>query len=520
MRRPARLAVIAATAALVLSLPTAAVADPDDGPGGGHGHSGQDHHGGAELPPFSGPSSLNFTLVGNSDKDGTTNSDLAFWKNYAFAGNYNGFRILDVEDPSQPKVLSDYFCRGPQNDVSVYKVKGKLLLFQSVDSAQDKESCDGTVAGSSKDNPVLPSGSRKFGFEGLRMYDVTNPAEPVYLDAIPTACGSHTHTLVPDKKNQRLVIYVSSYPLGSGITDPAEVPAAGDLACVKPHQAISVVEVPFSDPTSWTAKKKMLSSDTADAPGRGFKACHDIQVFMPKNVAVGSCGGDVQLWDISDPANPTTGDGEPHTHITSPDPSGIEPAGDNFEFMHSAVVTWDGKYLAAMDETGGGGTAECDGGPEQDGKGQSEDGFYYIYKMVKPGSPAPELESRFMIPRPQSTEICVSHNANMLPIKGRYLMSAAYYMGGDSLVEFTDVNNPQEIAYADLNDGTGAADSWSTYWYNGHVYANSGLNRRGATANRGLDIFQVQDTDGSVIKTRKFHHMNPQTQETFQATGG
>ena len=36
------------------------------------------------------------SLVGNADKDGTINSDLAFWGNLAYAGNYGGFRILDI----------------------------------------------------------------------------------------------------------------------------------------------------------------------------------------------------------------------------------------------------------------------------------------------------------------------------------------------------------------------------------------------------------------------------------------
>jgi hypothetical protein len=51
-------------------------------------------------------------LVGNSDKDGVTNSDLAFYGNYAFSGNYDGFRIIDISSPEQPTVLSDYYCRG------------------------------------------------------------------------------------------------------------------------------------------------------------------------------------------------------------------------------------------------------------------------------------------------------------------------------------------------------------------------------------------------------------------------
>lgn len=504
MRRHLRLLGAGFTLALIMGLPAPASADPED-----HidSHGGFNHDGDPpESPPFVGPQSVGMPLVGNSDKDGTVNSDLAFWGDLVFAGNYDGFRILDVSDPKNTAVLSDFVCRGPQNDVSVYQAGSRLLLFQSIDSAQTQESCDGTAAGNSADNPIITEGGssyRKFGFEGIRMFDVTDPSHPVFLDAMPTACGSHTHTLVPDAAQDMVHLYVSSYPLGTGRTAPSEVEAAGDQACVAPHQKISIVDVPLDSPMNWSARQKALSDDTA--LNRGFKACHDIQVFLPQDVAVASCAGDAQIWDISDPADPTASNGEPHTHIGSPS------ATDQFEFIHSGVVTWDGEYIAIMDETGGGGSSECDGPPEPEGN--TEHGFYYFYEMVQPGDPAPSLESRFMIPRAQGTEVCVSHNANVIPVDGRYLMSAAYYQGGNTVIDFTDVTKPTEVAYSDLVDGVGAADSWSTYWYNNRVYANGGLNRR-PESNRGLDIFNVI-LDGR-LKAKQFAYMNPQTQEAFQ----
>jgi hypothetical protein len=98
----------------------------------------------------SAPGSQGMTLVGNSDKDGTTNSDLAFYGNMAFSGNYDGFRILDIRSP-QPRVITDFACRGPQNDVSVYKIRGRLYLFQSIDTPQSAEDC------TSVDQPLTPS---------------------------------------------------------------------------------------------------------------------------------------------------------------------------------------------------------------------------------------------------------------------------------------------------------------------------------------------------------------------------
>jgi hypothetical protein len=439
----------------------------------------------------SAPGTAGMTLVGNSDKDGTINSDLAFWGNLAYSGNYDGFRILDISG-AQPQLVVDHKCRGPQNDVSVYEIGGKRYLFQSIDTPQSAEDC------TSADNPLWPTDSTKRtpGFEGIRMFDVTDPANPQFVKAIQTACGSHTHTLVPG--GDALYIYVSSYPLGSGIT-PADY--TGPLPrCEVPHRKISIISVPYANPTNTSVREEPLSSDTTPNAG-GMQACHDIQVYMPKNIAVASCAGDTQIWSVANPANPTASDGEPHTHIRSPS------AADQFEFMHSAFISWDGKKFGTMDETGGGVTAECDGEATQDG-------FYYFYKMVTPGSPAPPLEARYTIPRPQTPEICVSHNGNVLPLRGQDVAVASYYQGGNSVIDFTDLDNVREIAWSDLADATGLADSWSTYWYNGRVYANGGLNRRGATGNRGFDAFTLDST--RLQTSKRWAYSNPQTQEGFQ----
>ncbi len=97
-----------------------------------------------------------------------------------------------------------------------------------------------------------------------------------------------------------------------------------------------------------------------------------------------------------------------------------------------------------MDETGGGVEAHCFGDA-------SKDGFYYFYDMVKPGDPAPALKGRYTIPRNQGSEICVSHNATVIPIKGRKLMSVSYYQGGVSVVDFTDPSNIREVAFSDID---------------------------------------------------------------------
>jgi hypothetical protein len=451
--------------------------------------SGNEPGTGHSVP--SPPGIAGLTHVGNADKDGTVNSDLAFWGTLAYAGNYSGFRILDING-DRPRVLADMACNGPQNDVSVYELGGRRFLFQSIDTAQTAEDC------TSRNAPFVKQG--RVGYEGIRVFDVTNPRKPAFVDMVQTACGSHTHTLVPD--GDRAFIYVSSYPLGSGVTG-TNVTGPGDFRpCASPHRKVSIVEATAPDGDfSYRLKEQPLSEDTTAY--HGFQACHDIQAFMARSIAVASCAGDAQLWDISDPWNPTSDVEGRHTHIEQ---SG---SGDNFEFIHSGIVSWDGDVFAVMDETGGGVTSECFGAA-------SHDGFYYFYDLVPPGSAAPPLLGRYTIPRSQGSETCVSHNASVVPVAGRDVMTAAYYQGGVTLVDFTDPAAPREIAFADLVDATGAADEWSSYWYNGRVFSNSGLNRRGASANRGLDVYRPAGSLG-LAGAKAWAYSNPQTQEAWQA---
>ena len=508
-RRTRRLAA-SLTAACALALPAVASADPALPGEIGHEHADA----AAPRLPAAPDGAMNMQTLAQNNEGvlATTNSDLAFWKDLSVAGNYDGFRLFDISKPASPELLSNFKCRGPQNDVSLYKVRGRMLLFQSIDRAQTSSDCsskDTPLVYDSDGAPVAPAPTPRrvgdparasFGFEGIRMFDVTNPREPQFMKAFPTDCGSHTHTLVPDKAGKRLFLYVSSYPLGSGITAKPQAQGNED-ACTTPHKKISIVEIPFKDPASGTVREKALSSDTVVA--RGFQACHDIQAILDRDVAIGSCAGDVQVWDISDRGNPSSADGETHTHV----PDRMDGSGRGFDFVHTAIATYDGKLMAVTDETGGGGTAECDGTA-------TDDGFLYFYTLPKPGELA-SYKGRYVIPRPQGAQICVTHNGQMIPVTdGRYLASVAYYQGGTTVVDFSDPAKPREIAYTDSAN----SDTWSAYWYNGFIFANGGLDRR--PPNPGFEVYSVTDEDGQPFKTGRFNHLNPQTQDGFKGGGG
>jgi hypothetical protein len=518
-------------AAAVLALAAGATADP-----GEEGHAD-------EIPPplptlpAAPPGTEGMQLLDVEDNDTggpasepTTNSDIAFFGDLAYVGHYWGFRIIDISNPSDLRVVSNVTCRANQGDLSVFEgTDGRRYMLQSIDRPVDDDDC------SASDMPLvdeLEDGHavqrRRFGYEGLRLFDVSDPANPDYLRFYRTECGSHTHTIVPDRKHGLVHAYVASYPLTTNITpqvDAAEANRRG-LNCDAPHKKISVVSLPLDDPTAGRVHKRALSSDTQtydnDGPeghGPAFQACHDFQAFLPRNIVVAACAGDAQYWSIKDRGDPTSADGEAHTHIqrevAEDDPATPDnERWESFDFIHNATVTWDGKLAAIVDESGGGGEARCDGE-------NSKRGWTHFYPLVQPGHAVDgfdDLLGRYLIPRPQGTEICVSHNGNVLPTTNdRYWQTQAFYRGGNSLVDFTDPGAPFEAAFADIEDSVGKAASWSSYWYNDVMYVNGGLGQEGPTGNRGFEAYALFNEDGDRIRTRDWKWLNPQTQEGWQA---
>ena len=89
-----------------------------------------------------------------------------------------------------------------------------------------------------------------------------------------------------------------------------------------------------------------------------------------------------------------------------------------------------------------------------------------------------------------SAENCVAHNGSLVPVPGRDIKVQAWYQGGISVMDFTDPNNPIEIAYFDRGpinpDMLIMGGSWSAYWYNGKVHSSE--------IARGLDILELTPT--------------------------
>ena len=154
-----------------------------------------------DLPAGASEGSRNVSLVANLPKTGAFsdraafNSDLAFKGNYVFAGNYNGFTVYNVEKPRRPREVVQVVCPGAQNDISVH---GRLLIV-SVDSRRTDDTCSSSAASAAQ------SASGAY-WEGIRIFDISNPAAPRYVKAVETDCGSHTHTRVPGRDGRDLFV--------------------------------------------------------------------------------------------------------------------------------------------------------------------------------------------------------------------------------------------------------------------------------------------------------------------------
>jgi hypothetical protein len=607
MRSPLfRLIVFAAMATLFV-LPAGAASKRSEPPDAVSTYTWTDN-----LEP-EGHSARNVPLANATPGAGIYNSDLAFWRDRAFQGTYEGFRIIDISSSSRPREIINYAecspgtTQGNQGDVIVWD---DILVRSWNSPAQATSSCDGQLVGA--------------GFEGLHVFDISNPRDPDLVASVPLVpdnptdlprrvtvntgpaagqyqatgaafgesltaegftgnivavddgvvgagttpgtvtdgcepytvpagsialvdrgfcgfvvkaaiaqaagaggmivannapgnpitmggadpnvtipsvmvsqangatiraglpanatlsrtpgfgCGSHTATGVPDRRNDRLLVYNSS--------------SAGG-AC----DFFEIIEVPFDDPGDARLIREVESMHT----------CHDIGVILGDAMrAACAGGGGARIFSLSRRDGASLDNPVLMHHFDIP----------GVEIGHSASWSWDGEVLVFGHEPGGGTQARC----QATSALVDRTLFFYDHEGNQLGT--------FVHPRPQkATENCTWHNYNVVPTnRGRILVSGNY-QSGISVLDFTDPAAVREIAFADPAPLLNPADpdpnnptliegggDWSTYWYDGEIYESD--------MTRGLTIWDLDDR--AVRGARKLRHLNPQTQETsFELRG-
>ena len=404
---------------------------------------------------------------------GQTGSDLAFQGKYAYVGNYQGFAVYDIRRPTNPERVAQMTCPGSQNDISVY---GDLLVL-SVDSTRSNDTCD---------NQAIP-GTSPVVWEGVRVFDISDPTDPQFVKSVKTACGSHTHTLAPSKNGRNLFVYVSSY--GPSPTTPN---------CQPPHDLISIVRVPVTRPAdSAIVATRVLFPNGGNPPGgysRETSGCHDITAYPKKDIAAGACMGDGILLDISRRSAPRL----------------IEQVRDtqNFAFWHSATFNNAGTKVVFTDELGGGGGAHLQQrGRFQAGRqrhlrhrAQGRQAAAGVPQLLQ--DPAHQLQHR-ELRRPQRLadpgEGARHHGAGLVP--GRTVGLRLHQLPQAARARVLRPWRDQRHHRWSLG-GT-----WSSYWYNGRVYSSD--------ITRGLEVFRIKTPWAEKASKVRMDIFNAQSQPSY-----
>jgi hypothetical protein len=241
--------------------------------------------------------------------------------------------------------------------------------------------------------------------------------------------------------------------------------------------------------------------------------CHDVSLFLERDLAAAACLTESQIWDLSNPE-------EPEVIARIPNPAGMD-------LSHSSTFSNDGKTLVLGAELGG---AAASPGCLS---GNSEDPIagLFFYDVAGAKKDAPEFLDSFKLPQQELSSFCTAHQFNTVPRRDDTdVLVSSWYTGATSIIDFTAVRDgtaPEQIAYYIPSDFTlppqpdqetvGEAAAWASYWYRGNVYSsNFDEDVNSVSPNsRGLDVFAVDHP--AVRGALHLRRLNPQVQEPLRA---
>ncbi len=469
---------------------------------------------------------------------GSTNSDLAFTGPYAIQGSYNGYQIWDVSDPSHVTLKTAYFCPASQSDVSVYK----NLLIVSGEGLTGRLDCgaEGVKDTVSKDR-----------IRGVRIFDISDIANPKYVGNVQTCRGSHTHTLLVDPKDPKNVyVYISG---SAGVRSPNELPGCSKLAPDKdPNSAlfrIEVIKVPLAHPeqaaivssprlfNNLVAPPKHGASvadkadiDAARAKGAFIADIFGEQMVLPNNFANHMLDSLVKARNgtgtptaadsatlrealpamiakmIGSPANsngPKPGPTQCHDITVYP---AIGLAGGACEGYGFLIDIKDPTHPARLDAVADSNFSYWHSATF------NNDGSKVLFSDEWGGGGQPKcratdprdwgadaifdivngkmvFKSYYKLPAPQTSfENCVAHNGSLIPIPGRDIMVQSWYQGGISVFDWTDAAHAVEIAFFDRGPMDSTRMASGGYW-SSYWYNGKIV---ASEISRGLDVFELQ----------------------------
>jgi len=488
-----------------------------------------------------GEAQWNMRLVSNnpapSPFDSSTNSDLAFYKSYVIQGNYDGYQVWDISNPGHPTLKKAYYCPASQSDVSVFK----NLLVVSGEGTGGRLDCSGAGVHDSVSHDRL---------RGVRLFDITDIANPKYIANVQTCRGSHTHTLVIDPNDSANVyVYVSG---SAPVRSPSELPG-----CVRqspdsnPNSSlfrIEVIKVPLAAPQTAAIVSSPRIFDSLAAPPTHGEEQQDIVEAKRVADSTRAAGGYViTIFGSERPVGPrftkpmldsiakTNGRTAPNAADSAALRTNLQGIVDRMFQLNRARTgpnqCHDITVYPAIGLAGG----ACGGygllldirdvahprriGAVSDSNFSywhsatfNNDGTKILFSDEWGGGGQPkcrsfdkpewgadaiftlnngqmQFQSYYKMLAPQTAlENCVAHNGSLIPIPGRDVMVQSWYQGGISIFDWTDAAHPKEIAFFDRGpvDGTQMGNAGTWSAYWYNGYIYS------SEIGRGLDVLELQ----------------------------
>jgi hypothetical protein len=497
---------------------------------------------------------------------GSTNSDLAFTGKYAIQGNYNGFQVWDISTPSRPTLVTAYYCPASQSDVSVYK----NLLFVSAEAPSARLDCGGQGVKDTVSTERL---------RGIRIFDITDIANPKYITNVQTCRGSHTHTVVEDPRDKdNVYIYVSGQ---AGVRPAAELEGCMDAGQSEGSSRfrIEVIQVPLANPAAakivngarifenltmpkshGAAPDDIAAINAAKARGEFIADVGGQQMVLPPQFTKPMLDSIVKARGGT--GNPTGADSAALRAAipamiaqmmggNGAAPSGPRPGPDQCHdiTVYPAIGLAGGAcggYGLLLDIRNVTNPVRLDAAADTNfsywhSATFNNDGTKLLFSDEWGGGGAPKcrasdpkewgadaiftiengklkFHSYYKLPAPQTDkENCVAHNGSLIPIPGRDVMVQAWYQGGISVFDWTDPAHPKEIAFFDRGPADSTRMSMGGSW---SVYWYNGSIVSSEIA-RGLDVAEltpsefISQNEIDAAKTVHMDYLNAQGQPKF-----
>jgi hypothetical protein len=484
------------------------------------------------------PPSEHFINRANPGDFSLINSDISFVGNYVIQGNFSGVQVWDISNPKSPRLHKAFVCPGSQSDVSVYR----KLLFVSGEALNGRTDCGTQGVSDTVSHDRL---------RGIRIFDITDIANPRPITQVQTCRGSHTHTVVTSPGDtDNVYIYVSG---SAPVRSPSELAGCSDVVPdSNPNSAlfrIEVIQVPLAHPEQARIVSSPRIFQNLAAPARHGEAPEDVAARQRSADSARAAGGFVVKMEGRDAilgrgfittqldsiVKARGGTGTPTAADTGALRGALQDLVDRRIAANRRPPTGptqchDITVYPAIGLAGG----ACGGygllldirdpkNPTRIGAAAdsnfsfwhsatfNNDGTKILFTDEWGGGLQPRcrvtdkpewgadaiftlsgatmtFKSYYKLPVAQtSNENCVAHNGTLIPIPGRDIMAQGWYQGGISIFDWTDPNHPREIAFFDRGPMDSTKLVGAGSW---SAYWYNGRIISSEIA-RGLDIFEL-----------------------------